>query len=81
MSNPRHLPTAEDASLVEFAFEMRESEPLNLPLFTANELQAMHRYCLKYRDLVRGSGTPTVEQSEYFMAFQQVCYALGAAYE
>jgi|GEM_PF-3001236 len=49
------------------------------PRFEPYELQAMHRYCLEYRDLVRGGGTPTPEQDEMFMAFQRVCYAEGVA--
>lgn len=42
--------------------------------FTPEELQAMRRYCLKYRDLVRGGGTPTAAQTDKFMAFQNVTY-------
>jgi hypothetical protein len=49
------------------------------PEFTHAELQAMHRYCLKYRDLYRSGGTPTPEQGEKFMLFQFVCYAEGVA--
>lgn len=49
--------------------------------FTRVELMAMHRYCLKYRDLVRGGGTPTQEQSNTFLAFQNVCYGEGVALE
>jgi len=52
-----------------------------LPEFTPTELQALHKFCLKYRDLVRGGGKPTPEQDEKFMAFQKVCYAEGVAYE
>jgi hypothetical protein len=49
--------------------------------FTDRELQAMHRWCLKYRDLVRSGGTPTPEQDEKFLLFQKACYAEGVAYE
>jgi len=49
------------------------------PDFTLAELQAMHRYCLKYRDLVRGGGTPTTEQDAMFMLFQRVTYSAGVA--
>ncbi|MCB1679140.1 MAG: hypothetical protein KDI16_10715 [Halioglobus sp.] len=48
--------------------------------FTQIELQAMARYCLQYRDLVRGGGTPTPEQDNQFLLFSRVCYAEGAAY-
>lgn len=41
----------------------------------------MHKYCLRYRDLVRGGKTPTKEQDEQFMLFQRACYAHGVAYE
>lgn len=51
------------------------------PEFTHSELQALNRYCLKYRDLVRGGGTPTAEQDQQFMLFQSVCYAEGAGCE
>jgi len=54
---------------------------LDRPKFTVDELQEMHDYCLVYRDLVRGGGIPTEEQSEYFMSYQQVCYAEGVAYD
>ncbi len=49
--------------------------------FTPAELQSMHRYCLKYRELVRGGNKPTAEQDEKFMLFQRVCYQAGVAYE
>lgn len=48
--------------------------------FTNNELRAMHRYCLKYRALVRGGGTPTPDQDEKFNLFSRVCYAEGVAH-
>lgn len=51
------------------------------PIFTPAELQSMHRYCLKYRQLVRSGGTPIQEQHERFMLFQAVCYAEGVACE
>ena len=54
---------------------------MTAPAFTPEELQAMHRYCMKYRDLVCDGGTPTKEQDGKFMAFQKVCYAAGLAYE
>lgn len=42
--------------------------------FDPHELQAMHKYCLKYRDLVRNGGKPTQEQDDSFMLFQRACY-------
>jgi hypothetical protein len=48
--------------------------------FTKTELQAMHRYCLKYRDLVRSDGTTRQDQDEKFILFSRVCYAEGIAY-
>lgn len=52
---------------------------MTAPAFTPEELQAMHRYCLKYRDLVRSGGTPTEAQTEKFRAFSNVCYLEGVA--
>jgi hypothetical protein len=49
--------------------------------FTPEELQAMHRYNLKYRNLVRSGGTPTAEQDEKFLLFQKMCYVAGVAYD
>lgn len=48
------------------------------PEITAQELRAMHRWCLKYRDLVRSGGKPSPEQDRRFMLFAPVCYATGA---
>jgi len=52
-----------------------------LPVFTPTELQALHGFCLKYRDLVRVGGKPTPEQDEKFMRYQAICYKAGVAYE
>ena len=54
---------------------------ISQPDFTDTELQQMHRYCLKYRDLIRGGGTPANDQDEMFLAFQRVCYGEGVAYD
>ncbi|MDO8864134.1 hypothetical protein Q6D67_20825 [Haliea sp. E1-2-M8] len=51
------------------------------PAFTPAELQAMHKWCLKYRDLVRSGGKPSGQQDNLFRMFSTVCYATGAAYE
>ena len=51
-----------------------------LPYFSPEELQQMHRYCLKYRDLVRGGGTPTPEQDTQFMVYQRICHQEGVAH-
>ena len=59
-------------------FEGPQTLP-DMPKFTTNELQAMHRYCLKYRDLVRSGETPTDTQSLKFLRFQTICYAEGIA--
>ena len=48
--------------------------------FTPVELQAMHRYCMKYRDLVRDGDTPTPEQDETFLLFQRITYTFEVAY-
>ena len=47
--------------------------------FTKTELQAMHRYCLKYRNLARAGKTPTHYQDRNFLLFSRVCYAEGIA--
>jgi hydrogenase maturation factor len=47
------------------------------PKFTQSELQAMHRYCIKYRDLVCSGQTPEKEQDHTFLLFAAVCYAEG----
>ena len=48
--------------------------------FTPAELQAMHRWCLKYRDMVRSGGTPTAEQEEMFWLMSRMCYQEGVAH-
>jgi hypothetical protein len=53
----------------------------DLPYFSDIELTQMHRYCLKYRDLVRGGGILTDKQHDRFMRFQRVCYMEGVAHE
>jgi hypothetical protein len=45
--------------------------------FTPDELQAMHRWCLIYRDAVRSGITPTLEQDAQFILFARVIYAEG----
>lgn len=52
-----------------------------IPEFTQAELLAFHRWCLKYRALVRGGGTRNKEQGEQFQLFSKACYAYGVAYE
>ena len=47
------------------------------PEFTTAELQAMHRWCLIYRDAVRSGITPTLEQDAQFILFANVVYAEG----
>tara|TARA_R110000772_G_scaffold267274_1_gene390891 strand:- start:5319 stop:5486 length:168 start_codon:yes stop_codon:yes gene_type:complete len=49
------------------------------PDFTPAELQAMHKWCLKYRDLVRSGGKPSDEQDETFILFSTVTYQTGVA--
>jgi len=49
------------------------------PEFSPQELQAFHRWCCRYRDLVRGGGTPTKQQDEKFILFSRVCYSEGVA--
>ena len=49
------------------------------PEFSYQELQALHRWSSKYRDLVRSGGNPSVEQDERFMLFSRVCYGEGVA--
>jgi hypothetical protein len=77
--------TAEQLSPTLFAVlaeALREKErPPGLPYFSDIELTQMHNYCLKYRDLVRGGGRPTKEQSTRFMKFQRVCYGEGIAHD
>lgn len=51
------------------------------PYFTSAELAAMNRYCLRFRDLVCGGGTPTKQQEKNFMQYQDICYEEGAAHE
>ena len=51
------------------------------PEFTPDELQAMHRWCLKYRDLVRAGVTPTLEQDAQFRILARVTYETGVACE
>ena len=48
--------------------------------FTQTELQVLHRYCLRYRDLVREGKTPTPEQDENFFLFQRITYTFEVAY-
>ena len=50
------------------------------PAFTDQELQAMHRFCLDYRDLVRRGGKPSGLQDVTFMAYQTICYQMGVAH-
>jgi hypothetical protein len=60
----------------------RETKPAQVrrqPEFTQAELLAMHRYCLKFRDLVRRGDIPTQEQLDRFMRFQRVTYGEGVA--
>jgi hypothetical protein len=49
------------------------------PMFEEYELQAMHRYCLKYAILVLSDKQPTPEQDENFLLFSRICYATGVA--
>lgn len=55
------------------------TERTQAPEFTPAELQAMHRWCLRYRDLVRCGRTPTGEQDQQFLLFSFVTYAEGVA--
>jgi hypothetical protein len=48
--------------------------------FTLEELAALQRFCLRYRDLVRSGRTPTPEQDARFVRYSAVCYMTGAAY-
>jgi hypothetical protein len=50
-------------------------------LFSPGDLIPLHRYCLHYRSLVRSGQTPTQEQDERFMRYQEICYAEGVAHE
>ncbi len=63
------------------AGDLREQEPLISLAFTNAELEAMNCYCLKFKELVRGGGTPTMEQNTRFMLYQTVCYSEGVAHE
>jgi hypothetical protein len=49
------------------------------PEFEESELQAMHEWCLNYRDLVRSGERPTQQQDARFLNYQAVCYAAGIA--
>tara|TARA_R110002072_G_scaffold300788_1_gene478953 strand:+ start:2377 stop:2622 length:246 start_codon:yes stop_codon:yes gene_type:complete len=80
MSFPSRLPPAVDTSLVDIASAMREPDPLYLPAYTTSELEALNRYCLKFRYLVHGGRTPTAEQEEKFMRYQAICHREGAAH-
>lgn len=51
------------------------------PGLSRRELLAMHRYCLKYRALVRSNGTPSDEQSRTFILFSATTYEEGIACE
>ena len=51
-----------------------------MEIFTLKELQAMHGYCLKYRDLCRSGKNPSDEQTDIFRKFEIVCYAEGVAF-
>ena len=52
----------------------------DLPQFSCKELDEINHYCLTYRELVRGGGTPTTQQDNAFFEFQSVCYAEGVNY-
>jgi len=52
----------------------------DLPQFSRKELDEINHYCLTYRELVRGGGTPTTQQDNAFFEFQSVCYAEGVNY-
>ena len=55
----------------------QKNEEIATQDFTPDELQAMHRWCLIYRDAVRAGVTPTLEQDAQFMLFSRVVYAEG----
>lgn len=59
--------------------QQNTEEHIEAPELTQPELQAMHRWCLKYRVLVCGGETPTSEQDAEFLLFSRVCYAEGVA--
>ena len=59
--------------------QQNTAERIQAPEFSPAELQAMHRWCLKYRDLVRGGGIPTREQDARFLRYSRVTYATGVA--
>ncbi|MCB1688643.1 MAG: hypothetical protein KDI33_09170 [Halioglobus sp.] len=52
-----------------------------VPEFAPDELQAMHKFCLQYRELVRGGDKPSQYQDIHFMLYQVLCYAAGVAYD
>ena len=51
------------------------------PEFSAALLQQLHRYCLKYSDLVRSDRVPNSAQSANFRLFSKICYEYGVAHE
>ncbi len=57
----------------------QQASDVTEPYFSVQELQAMHRWCLKYRDLVRGGGIPTPVQDRRFMAYQTATHWAGVA--
>ena len=83
MVNPNQQTPLETFN-ADMAAMLREDEPQNelqepKPFLSDRELVAIHRYCLRYRDLVRSGGTPTQKQDTCFMAGQRMCYATGVA--
>ena len=48
---------------------------------TQEELLLMHRYCLKFRGLVWGGGTPSAMHCINFRAYSNLTYQYGVAYE
>jgi hypothetical protein len=44
------------------------------PEFTPAELQAMHRWCLKYRDRVRNGDVPGSDDDELFLDLSAITY-------
>jgi len=59
----------------------QKNEEIAPPDFTTAELQAMHRWCLIYRDAVRAGITPTIEQDAQFRILARVTYETGVACE
>ena len=55
----------------------QKNEEIAPPDFTTAELQAMHRWCLRYRDRVRCGDNPTAEQDARFMAYSAIGYQEG----